>query len=145
MNNQSILYGVIGLLSGSLLMLVLSSYAVNSNNTGFAQMMGLKRMMDTDTGEKVNNGGGVHMGSSMSQMMGSLDNLKGEDFDAAFIDAMIVHHEGAIGMAESAEENALHPEIKQLAKEIIAAQTKEIDMMKAWKENWGYTKGTSLK
>lgn len=57
-------------------------------------------------------------------------------FDAQFIDSMIEHHEGAISMAEQALGQSEHPEIKQLAEAIIAAQQQEIEQMKAWRQAW---------
>ena len=50
----------------------------------------------------------------------------GEYSDAAFVDAMIPHHEGAIEMAEVALDNAEHREIETLAREIVDAQRAEI-------------------
>ena len=41
--------------------------------------------------------------------------------DAAFLSNMIVHHEGAIRMAQIAQQRAEHEEIRQLADDIIAA------------------------
>jgi uncharacterized protein (DUF305 family) len=60
------------------------------------------------------------------QDMSSLSSKAGDEFDKAFIQEMIVHHEGAIDMAQLALQNAGHQEIKDLAKNIIAAQDAEI-------------------
>jgi uncharacterized protein (DUF305 family) len=57
-------------------------------------------------------------------------------FDIRFIDAMIPHHEGAIVMARMALQRATRPEIRQLAGEIIAAQSAEIEQMKRWRAEW---------
>lgn len=46
--------------------------------------------------------------------------------DAAFVQAMIPHHESAIEMAEIAQERAQRPQIEQLANDIVAAQSEEI-------------------
>jgi uncharacterized protein (DUF305 family) len=75
---------------------------------------------------------------SMTQMADSLRPLKGADFDKAFIEHMIDHHEGAIAMAKLAETNAQHHELKQLGKDIISAQSKEIDMMRSWQHDWAH-------
>lgn len=82
--------------------------------------------------------GGMGMGSSMDEMMESMQGKTSDAFDAAFIEAMIVHHQGAINMAKEAKVSASHEELKRLADEIIAAQTKEIDRMRIWKKQWGY-------
>jgi uncharacterized protein (DUF305 family) len=59
-----------------------------------------------------------------------------ENFDLAFIDAMIPHHQRAIMMAQIAVEQAQHPELKALAQEIIDAQQQEIADMQAWRAAW---------
>ena len=75
---------------------------------------------------------------TMSQMSGELRDKTGDDFDAAFIDAMVEHHEGAIEMAELAESRADHDEIRQLSQDIIGAQEAEIAQMQRWRHEWGY-------
>lgn len=72
------------------------------------------------------------------QATGQLKDLRGDEFDKAFIDEMIAHHQGAIDMAGLIETNAKHDELKKLGKEIISAQSKEIEMMQGWLEDWGY-------
>ena len=59
-----------------------------------------------------------------------------DEFDKAFIETMIIHHQGAIDMAREAQQKAKHAEIKQLSGEIISAQSKEIDMMQDWNKEW---------
>ncbi len=78
----------------------------------------------------------------MDQMADVLKNKAGDDFDEVFISNMIVHHEGAVAMAKMAESQARHDEIKELSKDIIAAQEKEITQMKQWQKNWGYSTST---
>ena len=72
------------------------------------------------------------------QATAQLKDLRGDAFDKAFIEEMIMHHQGAIDMAELIETNAKHDELKQLGHEIISAQSKEIVMMQGWLEDWGY-------
>lgn len=76
------------------------------------------------------------MDSAMTGMTAGLEGKHGADFDHAFIDEMIVHHEGAVAMAETALEHADREEVKALAREIIEAQTREIGMMRGWVEEW---------
>lgn len=68
----------------------------------------------------------------------SLAGKKGDDFDKAFIEEMIQHHQGAIDMSELAEDRAEHSEIKQLSREIMAAQSREIELLQTWRADWGY-------
>jgi uncharacterized protein (DUF305 family) len=79
-----------------------------------------------------------HDTMTMDDMVHGLEGLSGDAFDEAFIRMMIPHHQGAIEMAELVEANAKHDELKQLAKDIAAAQQREIDMMSGWLHDWGY-------
>lgn len=75
--------------------------------------------------------GGMHMG-----MMGdetdtqSLRNAS--DFDKAFIEEMIPHHQMAVMMAQMLKNTTQRSEMKQLAENIINAQSKEITQMREW-------------
>jgi uncharacterized protein (DUF305 family) len=60
----------------------------------------------------------------------------GEPFDRAFIDAMILHHESAIAAARAAATRAQRAEIKELARQIIADQQREIEQLQAWRQAW---------
>lgn len=58
-------------------------------------------------------------------------------FDRAFIDGMVPHHESAIEMANAAKAAGLtQPELIKIADDIVVTQQKEIDEMKAWREEW---------
>ncbi|MBP9762844.1 DUF305 domain-containing protein [Patescibacteria group bacterium] len=76
------------------------------------------------------------MSHAMDSMVGSLKGKTGSDFDKVFLDEMIVHHEGAIEMAKLALTSSERAALKTLANEIITAQTKEIQQMKAWRASW---------
>ena len=133
---ETITVGVIGLLAGIIIAGGAAVLAVNNDNRGMMKMMGMNtsRMMDTNAG---------HMGMSMNQMSDDLKNRTGDDFDANFISMMIAHHQGAIDMAKLAEKNAKHQEIKDLSKDVISAQTKEIKNMEQWQQQWGYNESSS--
>lgn len=80
----------------------------------------------------------MQMSSNQMQgmmMMGDL-GAAGSQFDLRFINAMIPHHEGAVTMAEDALKKSQRPEVKQLAREIITSQQKEIAQMKQWRKAW---------
>ena len=69
--------------------------------------------------------------SELGMEHGSADEVAGAmDVDAVFAQMMIPHHEGAIAMAEAAQERAQHEEVKDLAAAIIEAQQREIAIMK---------------
>lgn len=59
-----------------------------------------------------------------------------EPFDRTFIDAIIPHHESAVESARDALERAEHPELRELARDVIETQTREIEQMRAWRAEW---------
>jgi uncharacterized protein (DUF305 family) len=71
----------------------------------------------------------VGCGSDDNSSGGSADNAT----DAAFVNDMVPHHESAVEMAKLAQTRAQHPEIRQLADDIIAAQNREIETMQSVK------------
>jgi len=121
MNKEAILYGVIGLLVG---------VALTVGMVGFHHNYHMSGMMD----QRV-----VSPGMTMAGMNEVLKNKSGDEFDEAFIEMMIEHHQGAIDMANLISNRAKHDEIKKLGEAIIAAQTKEINEMKEWAQSWGYS------
>lgn len=57
-------------------------------------------------------------------------------FDQQFIDSMMPHHSMAVDMAKLALQKAQHPQLKRMARQIIADQQREIAQMKAWRKAW---------
>lgn len=133
MNNQSILYGLIGLLVGGLLTGITAVTAVNANNISMMRMMG----MSTDSIME-HHGTNFSSGMTMKDMVDDLEGKSGDDFDKAFLQGMIEHHQGAIDMAKEAQKKAKHEEVRNMAKDILSAQSKEIDQMQIWQGDWGY-------
>jgi uncharacterized protein (DUF305 family) len=82
-----------------------------------------------------NHGEMNHEGMNHSDMQSS-PNAASAAYDLQFLDTMIAHHQGAVDMAKPAEMKAQHAELKNLAKNIIADQEKEIAQMKKWREEW---------
>ncbi len=103
-----------------------------SNNRYDSKNMkgGMHMMAD---GKMMGNGG---MQGMMDSMNAGLVGKNGDDFDKAFLGEMIVHHQGAVQMAQLALTNAKHQEIKDLAGAIITAQNKEIADMLSWSKSW---------
>jgi uncharacterized protein (DUF305 family) len=82
-------------------------------------------------GSMINGSGGMNH-SMMEMELGPAD----ADYDLRFIDAMILHHQGAVVMAKEVQQKSTRPEMKQLADEIIEAQEKEIAQMQQWRKAW---------
>ena len=129
-------YIIIGVLAGVILGIFIARYAVNTQNYPMMNMMGMGGMMQRDQASMMGDEDMQGMGMSMNQMSSSLAALKGEDFDRMFITLMIDHHQGAIDMAELVLSNSEKDELKNLANDIISAQTKEIQMMNGWLNSW---------
>ncbi|PLS81704.1 hypothetical protein CYG49_01530 [Candidatus Saccharibacteria bacterium] len=115
MDKKTLLTGIISFIVGGLVVstAVVASKGSNQNHSGETSM-------------------------SMDAMTDELRGKTGDEFDKAFISTMIEHHQGAIEMAEMADKQAKHQEIKQLSGEIITAQEAEIAQMKEWQKQWGY-------
>ncbi|OAB59653.1 hypothetical protein AY600_09815 [Phormidium willei BDU 130791] len=59
-----------------------------------------------------------------------------EQFELRFLDAMILHHQGAVEMAQESLQNSQREDIRQLSQEIIETQREEITQMQAWRSQW---------
>jgi uncharacterized protein (DUF305 family) len=91
--------------------------------------------------------GGMHMmgggvmdnddTEGMMQMMGSaLEGRQGNDLDRLFIQMMIPHHAGAVAMCQPIFKDGQREELKSFCRGIVDAQTREIDQMKIWQNQW---------
>ena len=67
----------------------------------------------------------------MMGMMAGLNRLEGKDYEVAFLESMIDHHDDAIHMSQRLlqRDPQGHPDLLKLAQDIITNQTAEIDMM----------------
>jgi uncharacterized protein (DUF305 family) len=116
---------IVGLIMGHLSAYPLIKNKHQVNTTDIHQMPDGSMMHNMD-----------NMKAEMDGMIAGLQGKTGDEFDKAFISEMIIHHEGAVDMAELALTNAKHQEIKDLANAIITAQNKEIADMKTWQRDW---------
>ena len=79
-------------------------------------------------------------GAAQGPMMAAMDKMSRDmaaapvtgDADRDFTAMMIPHHQGAIDMARYELANGKDPAMRKLARDIVAAQEKEIAAMKGW-------------
>lgn len=134
--NTNVLYGVIGLLLG--IVITGSVYMISCHRSyrgdkgDYSKKSMMHKMPDGSMMPNV----GMGMDDMMSGMMAGLEGKKGDDFDKAFLAEMIVHHQGAVQMAQKVLEVSKKPELVKLANDIISAQNNEINMMQAWQKAW---------
>lgn len=73
---------------------------------------------------------GIRMdGMSQEEAMAELEGLSGEAFDARFLELMIEHHRGAVTMAQTALDEGQHPDVQELAEQVVTDQEAEIERM----------------
>lgn len=71
--------------------------------------------------------------------MGAMDHAMAKapetgNTDQDFVAMMIPHHQGAVSMAQAELRYGHDPYLRHMARQIIAAQTREIAQMKAWQK-----------
>jgi uncharacterized protein (DUF305 family) len=107
-------------------------------HTQMEQMGGMMDMMMGGAGEMDH--GGTHTEempatdpAMMMGMMAGLNRLEGVDYEIAWLESMIDHHDDAIHMSERilerAPEGTGHSELRGMAQQIINDQTAEIEAM----------------
>jgi uncharacterized protein (DUF305 family) len=76
--------------------------------------------------------GGDHAAHGMmsGDDLGALEDADGTEASRLFLEQMIVHHEGAISMAEFEAERGTHPDAVRMAERIVETQAQEIELMR---------------
>lgn len=82
----------------------------------------------------MDHGGDSGMGSMMGMSeedMQALEEAPGPEAGDLFLELMIVHHEGAIVMAQDVLDDGRHPDVLDLATQIMSDQAAEIELMRS--------------
>ncbi|MBD2554027.1 DUF305 domain-containing protein [Limnothrix sp. FACHB-708] len=71
-------------------------------------------------------------------MMRPLEPLQGDALDQQFLQDMVMHHQGAVMMAQSLIQGQLvkHPPVQSMAQDVIRTQSQEIGQMQTWLGAW---------
>lgn len=112
----------------------LAAAIIAAQTTEIDQLEGLLTVLKTEGVTP-----GTSLGMSEGEMGMDFDASKlgdADEFDKAFIDAMIPHHRGAIAMAKKQLDSGSNVELSTMARAIIKAQTTEIEEMQAWRKQW---------
>jgi len=134
-NKNNLVTGLLILIVGLLIGYGVAGFNGRGDHQAFMNMHGTGASMDM-CADGMDCGGMSGMQHEMANMMSGLEGKTGDDFDKAFLTEMIVHHEGAIDMAEALLKNTQRPELVRLGNDIIKAQTGEVGMMKGWLAAW---------
>jgi hypothetical protein len=67
---------------------------------------------------------------AMNKMMANMTIKPTGDADRDFVEMMVPHHQGAVDMAKAELKYGHNAQLRQLAQEIVAAQQKEITVMR---------------
>lgn len=90
--------------------------------------------------------GSMMRGKPQSMMRGQSGSMKTDGamrptgstraYDLRFIDAMTLHHEGAIASTRMMAIQSRRPEVRRLAREIIRSASAQIGTMRSWRGQW---------
>ncbi|KPC71749.1 DUF305 domain-containing protein [Streptomyces sp. NPDC006349] len=77
--------------------------------------------------------GGSGSGDGMMSDAGmeELKAMKGTEFDKAFAEMMIEHHNGAIAMAKDEQKNGKNADAKKMATDIVKGQSAEVEQLQS--------------
>src|SRR6478735_2623149 len=120
--------------------IVASALALAFSSAAFAQdhstmdhgSMGHGAMEDMATPKGDSGPSSTAFAKANARMHEGMDIAYSGNADADFVRGMIAHHQGAIDMAKIELQYGKDPQLHKLARDIIAAQRKEITFMKFW-------------
>ncbi len=112
MESKSLLFGIIGFITGGLIVSIAASSSQPATHS------------HSET-----------MSMSMSSMTDTLKDKTGKEFDQEFTKQMIEHYQGTIDIARLAADKAQNPELKTFSANIIDTQTKDIATLKSLQRN----------
>lgn len=113
--------------------------------TSTSSGMGTMPKPGTSSTESATSSAGMNGMNGMSGMKGTsvgggTSGTSGEpasgDYDRDFLDQMIPHHAQAVDMAQRAQAQAEHQELRELAGRIVQQQQAEIALMQQWQRDW---------
>jgi uncharacterized protein (DUF305 family) len=98
--------------------------------TGWGWQGGMGMGMGGGMGGRMGLGMGMGGGTNLSALSAA------PDFDRAFIEQMIPHHQMGVMMATMAQTNSQHPQLRAMQQAMVKAQSREIEQMSQWYRSW---------
>jgi uncharacterized protein (DUF305 family) len=106
----------------TLITLILSAFLCSYADAAEKEKSGMKR----DDMDKMN----------MTPMADMLKGKSGDEFEAAYLGMMIMHHKEGVKMANMALEKAGSSQLKQMVEKMKSEQEADIDKMTGWLKEW---------
>ena len=132
--NQAIIIGLLALIAGLILGYFFGASNIPHHRLYSNDIMH-EEMEEHMYGDELIDEDGAMM-HAMDEMMLGFRGKTGEAYEQAFLRGMIVHHIGAVQMAEELLKQTDRPELRAFAQDIIEVQSQEIETMKGWLEEW---------
>jgi uncharacterized protein (DUF305 family) len=76
-------------------------------------------------------------GRTEADDLAALTPLRGAAFDATFLDVMVRHHEAGLKQAQQTIDNGTNPQVKDVARALVAAQTEQVARMRQMQQTAG--------
>lgn len=112
MNNKSVAYSLISLILGTIVVTLSTTNSVRA----------------TDSNQMQSSPSGTTSSASKDR--------ETTEVDKTFIKLMVPHHQALIDMSNMALTKGKNPAVKQLAQKMIQEQTKDVNNMKSWYQQW---------
>ena len=97
-----------------------------------ARMAKWKKELSSDTTTAGDKNAAMNMPMDMN--MAEMENLKGKDFDAKYLEMMSAHHSQAVSMVNKYLSDLSNPNVKTFAEKTAKIQESEIDKMSEMKK-----------
>ncbi|MEX2368819.1 MAG: DUF305 domain-containing protein [Candidatus Paceibacterota bacterium] len=140
-NSTTIIYGLVGIILG-----LVVGYLIGINAAPGAGWMHGGGFMHNDNhmhgelSEHMNENDIIRqdgaMQHAMDEMMFGFRGKTGAAYEESFLRGMIVHHLGAVAMAEELLEQTERPELQEFGNDIISHQAQEVEQMQRWLDEW---------
>lgn len=100
-----------------------------------ARMAKWKKDLSSGTTATKDKHEGMNMKMPMDMNMSEMENLKGKDFDAKYLEMMSAHHSQAVSMVQKYLSDLSNPNVRSFAEKTAKTQESEIEKMSKMKKD----------